>query len=139
MNYNKLDPGIREVVRYLRENGFNTVDSGDGKTKFESGDWDAEELLPMPHVFIASRPNELLDDAEDLVNTMKHAGIHVSSQTEAWAEIIEKYGNGPEALPDGVRPKPYIEATYDPVSGKVLIGLFYVTDDMLCQKFSTAT
>ena len=44
-----LDPGIRDVVRYLRGKGYETTDSGDGVSKpaswFETG-----EALPFPHV-----------------------------------------------------------------------------------------
>lgn len=29
-DYEQLDPGIREVVRLCRDNGFETTDSGDG-------------------------------------------------------------------------------------------------------------
>lgn len=30
INYDELDPGIRNMVKVLRDNGFNTTDSGDG-------------------------------------------------------------------------------------------------------------
>lgn len=44
-----LDPGIRQVVTLLREAGFETTDSGDGRSKpaewYESG-----EAMSFPHV-----------------------------------------------------------------------------------------
>ena len=39
IDYGELDPGIRETVRRLNEEGFETCDSGDGVSKFEKG-WD---------------------------------------------------------------------------------------------------
>lgn len=33
LNYDALDPGVRDVVRKLRAAGFETTDSGDGKSK----------------------------------------------------------------------------------------------------------
>jgi hypothetical protein len=47
MNYEDLDPGIREVVRMLRDAGFNTTDSGDGVTKVALGH---EGVMTVPHV-----------------------------------------------------------------------------------------
>lgn len=43
--YEQLDPGIREVVRFIRSEGYVTTDSGDGKTKPPGPD-----VLPYPHV-----------------------------------------------------------------------------------------
>ena len=43
-DYDELDPGIRETVRWLRAMGFDTCDSGDGKS------------LDYAHVFIQVRP-----------------------------------------------------------------------------------
>lgn len=45
--YEQLDPGIREIVRYIRREGFVTTDSGDGKTKPPGPD-----VLPYPHVAV---------------------------------------------------------------------------------------
>lgn len=49
----ELDPGIREVVRYLNDHNFATTDSGDGVTKLAAG-WPAEEVLDYPHVAVHS-------------------------------------------------------------------------------------
>jgi hypothetical protein len=40
-----LDPGIRETVVYLRGNGFDTCDSGDGVTKDKE-----DRAFDVPHV-----------------------------------------------------------------------------------------
>jgi len=53
--YAALDPGIRDVVRYLRRNGFVTTDSGDGVSKFKQ-EWREPgalaAVLPFPHVAV---------------------------------------------------------------------------------------
>lgn len=33
LDYSQLDPGVQRLVKVLRNNGFRTTDSGDGKTK----------------------------------------------------------------------------------------------------------
>jgi hypothetical protein len=45
INYEELDPGIRDVVKVLRENGFYTTDSGDGVSKTER-----DGVIDFPHV-----------------------------------------------------------------------------------------
>lgn len=46
--YDELDPGIRDLVRFLRErHGFNTTDSGDGS---KAATMDC--AMPFPHVVI---------------------------------------------------------------------------------------
>lgn len=47
--YEELDPGIRELVKLLHDNGWSTMDSGDGVTKLQDGD-DHPGVLPFPHV-----------------------------------------------------------------------------------------
>lgn len=46
IDYSLLDPGIVDAVRFLRQHGFNTTDSGDGYTKPKS-----ERTIEGPHVF----------------------------------------------------------------------------------------
>jgi hypothetical protein len=57
-----LDPGIRDVVLWLRWHGFNTTDSGDGVTKFPDGVPVDMDVLPWPHVFMVVEPAERLTD-----------------------------------------------------------------------------
>jgi hypothetical protein len=39
-DYEQLNPGIRDLVKTLHELGYETSDSGDGKTNIEAGmDW----------------------------------------------------------------------------------------------------
>lgn len=51
-SYDELDPGIREVVRALRDAGYNTIDSGDGVSK--KGTHAEGEYLDFPHVLVLS-------------------------------------------------------------------------------------
>jgi hypothetical protein len=61
-NYDELDPGIREVVRFLNDRGFHTTDSGDGRSKPQ--EWfDAGDAIPYPHVVVASSPMGLAHEA----------------------------------------------------------------------------
>ena len=68
-DYAKLDPGIRNIVRVLRYLGFNTVSSGDGETKLESG-YDPAEIVPYPHVAISVDPEKLLKEAYRLTSAI---------------------------------------------------------------------
>ena len=54
-----MNPGIREVVRYLRDRGYITVDSGDGQTAY----W-PECDLTIPYVYILSHVRHVLVDGE---------------------------------------------------------------------------
>lgn len=71
-----LDPGIRNVVLWLRELGFNTTDSGDGRTKIEliaSGD-----ALAFPHVFMRVEEYHAIrmdQRADDLARHLRDRGI----------------------------------------------------------------
>lgn len=46
IDYASLDPGIQHAVRFLRQHGFDTTDSGDGYTKPQN-----ERTIEGPHVF----------------------------------------------------------------------------------------
>jgi hypothetical protein len=48
LDYDTLDPGIREIVRKLNALGWNTTDSGDGCSK----DLTDPEVLPCAHVAV---------------------------------------------------------------------------------------
>lgn len=48
IDYDSLDPGIRETVRWLRGIGMPTCDSGDGVSKPD----DFECAIREPHVFM---------------------------------------------------------------------------------------
>lgn len=112
LDYDTLDPGIRAVVRWLRRNGFDTCDSGDGKSK--PPEWFAEgEALRFPHVScVVEPPDMLITEADRLHQLVTGAGIvlnHISDE--------------------GVWPR--IEASYCPGSRVAILALLNVHDGML--------
>lgn len=58
--FEDLDPWIRPIVERLWKGGWITTDSGDGNKVGMEG------ALPYPHVFIKSKPEQLIDDCERL-------------------------------------------------------------------------
>ena len=59
MNHDKLDKGIRDTVRLLRENGFDTTDSGDGISKPPGSG-----VLGYPHVHMVSDGERLIIESQ---------------------------------------------------------------------------
>lgn len=83
INYEELDSGIRDTVRFLRENGFNTTDSGDG-TKT-----DMECAIKEPHVFMTCAKEELIDEADRLYKLI------IDTKTEGYVfDIQANYNPG---------------------------------------------
>lgn len=114
-----LDPGIRGVVRFLVARGFRTVDSGDGRSKFDADGspldgWESDDdrfdwVMEFPHVVVESAPEFLAIDCRRLLDTLRHVGIHVEAQ-------------GPDAS------SPSIQGTYDPCNDKAFIVLAGLDD-----------
>lgn len=81
-NPDDLNPGIREVVLWLRKMGHETTDSGDGVTNVAAG---MEGALPFPHVFIVGphSHDSLWEQADRLHKFIScaalEAGVDVSS------------------------------------------------------------
>jgi len=101
-NYDDLDPGIREMVRWLRTLGFNTTDSGDGVTKKEAiADGDA---LDMPHVAITCPPYRMVNEAQRLMKA-----------------ITDRIGGGSIEPGD-------ITASFDPADDSAVIMLVGIDD-----------
>lgn len=70
IDYDQLDPGIREVVRVLRGYGYHTTDSGDGITKL--GEMGC--VIDQPHVVIALEfPFNAIHDALALKERLRHS------------------------------------------------------------------
>lgn len=126
IEYELLDPGVREVVRWLVALGFHTTDSGDGEHKRDHGWTEEGGLVPFPHVYMHVEPAEIVVACTDLRGCLKGIGITVVSQTDAWAEII-----GGDSASGTAKPKPYIEVTYDPCNQRAVMGLFHVTSEMV--------
>lgn len=70
IDYSEMDPGIREVVRRLREAGFNTCDSGDGRSKPDN-----ERALDEPHVFALCKPEDIILESRRLHIVVSSWGV----------------------------------------------------------------
>lgn len=116
INYEELDPGIRLTVKRLRDNGFETTDSGDGKTKLLPGSiYDPTEVFTFPHVACVIDYEALLREATRLLHLLEDIGI-----------IVRPIGYG-----DGNHPA--IQASFDPSNLTAVIELLNV-DDLILTK-----
>lgn len=106
IDYEQLDPGIRNVVRFLRENGFETTDSGDG-SKAEAMDC----ALDVPNVFCVV-PKEVAFDEADRLQRL----ICEKLQVDAGALIA-----------GGIA----VELTYSPLDQVCVLSLFGLDDSKL--------
>lgn len=100
-DYSKMNPGIVETVKFLRQHGFNTTDSGDGETR----DWDCD--LGLPYVHMKVDPDSIALEAQRLMAVLKTKGV----------EIVE---------PDEEGTSQNIQATYDPVTDLAYLSLYNV-------------
>lgn len=105
VNYDALDPGIREVVRLLRDAGFDTTDSGDGVSKPAVG-----RTLDIPHVHIRVLRADLIDASHAVRDLLKHRGVRFG-KVQA--------------------PCPHVEATYSPCDGVAVVSVYGVDGAML--------
>lgn len=62
-DYERLDPGIRAVVKMLRGFGFETTDSGDGVSKLSQG-YEPNEIISVPHVFALTEGRVAFGEAD---------------------------------------------------------------------------
>jgi hypothetical protein len=112
IDYSQLDPGVRRLVRALREHNFMTTDSGDGRTKPEDertfGDRAHVAMVPMNANLILSESNRL----RQLVLKWLTSPLITADQRD------------PDSLHE-------INSSYDPKDQSVVIILFDVTDEML--------
>ena len=77
--YDDLDPNIRRLVKLLNDHGFDTCDSGDGKSKF-SGDHPLESCaMDIPNVLINCEPSQLATECDRVRDVLKAAGIEIST------------------------------------------------------------
>jgi hypothetical protein len=106
IDYDALDPGIRDTVRRLNILGFETTDSGDGVSKLAAGH-PADEILNIPHVFIRCSPRDLADVADRLKRDLERNGF-----------CVEPVGHS------GI----WIQGTLDPADETATIMLAGVTD-----------
>jgi hypothetical protein len=102
-----LNPGIARTVVWLNGLGFETTDSGDGKTH------DFECDRPHAYVVISSTPETLLEDTERLRVALLERGVEVGD--------LREDGTGP-----------FVQASYVPGSAfPAHIDLQNVDDELL--------
>lgn len=115
IDYEKLDPGIRKLVKLLRDNGFDTTDSGDGISKFT--DFPDSCAESMPNVYIQTTSDILLSECNRLVNLLKQ---HVKSGTLEETFIHPDLGQEVSRVA--------IEATYLPMEEVSVLGVHGIAD-----------
>lgn len=89
-----LDPGVRLLVTLLRAWNFETVDSGDGRSKPGAGVEDARgvvEVAAAPHVVVQLEDaGEILERFDELNYLLEHAaGIRVDADAGPTAPILQ--------------------------------------------------
>ena len=91
MNYDELDPGIRETVRFLRGLGVETSDSGDGVTKIATG-WDKAEAMDFPHVWAHyDNPIIAITRAKAIVRELRQMGVPLAANGTPGVTISVAY------------------------------------------------
>jgi len=106
-----LSPGIKELVLWLNEQGFETTDSGDG-TNAAAGMECAVEY-PMV-VMVVDKPGRLVDEAQRLYKALRGRGIQFDHAKRGYTS-------------DDTICWPQIQASYDPADGTAVILLSNVT------------
>lgn len=94
-DYEMLDPGVRDMVRWLRKKGYETIDSGDGVSK------PAEtRTISRRHVVIrlpkAHRAVFVADNLARRIRMMNHpvAVVEVSYKTDDCIALLVLYPDG---------------------------------------------
>jgi hypothetical protein len=99
IDYSEIDPGVRRLVRWLNELGFETTDSGDGVSKP-----DMECALAVPNVAIVmGDKGDLIHNADCLHAELVKLGVFLNKSRS-------------------------IQASYDPDDGSCIILLLGVSD-----------
>lgn len=113
INYDQIDPGIRETVRKLNEAGFVTTDSGDGVHKFspdfsyENGNKpDGHEVLDYPHVVIQVELDNMVSETDRLFNLVKSWGLDI---WEHQVQLTYCPGQSPMIMLSGVNDQGIVE------------------------------
>lgn len=106
-----LNPGIRRSVAWLRDNGFVTIDSGDGETH----DFPCDQPIP----FVACQVDPLLLSVE----ADRLAALLATKQIP----VVPFAENEDEDDPDTVT----ISASYDPADGIAVIQASRLHDRLL--------
>lgn len=112
----EINPGISRTVEWLQKRGFQTVDSGDGKTH----DFDCD--LPYPYVHIRVSKQRLIVTADRLKRLVEKRGVYIGEP------IIASMVVG--ATEEDER-KPFISAEYNPARVWQYVTLGNVDDALL--------
>ena len=96
---NSLKEKVRDLVIWLNQEGFHTIDSGDGSDYLRG----MEGAIEEPMVAISVEPHLLISKSNRLVMLLQEMGISIS--------------------PIGTEFSPTIEASYDPTNGLAVIIL----------------
>lgn len=126
LDVGELDPGIRDVVHWLRARGWQTTDSGDGATKLEGTTPEERQrltcgsetepvlILPFPHVVIRVEPApRLVTDAVRLCSELSR--FLIPRFAEPGDTVVGSLSD------HGVD----IEATFSPIDGIATIMLVF--------------
>lgn len=103
-----LSPGIARTVLWLRAQGFDTCDSGDGSNAAAG----MECALPFANVSMIIDVGLFAVEAYRLLELVRARGVVIEPQS-----------------PDEASPS--IQVTFDPVTQVCILSLFGVTDAML--------
>lgn len=115
IDYEKLNPGIRATVKWLRSNGFDTIDSGDGEThEFECD-------IKHPYVHIQVSPHEMVQESVRLYLLLQQRGA-IPEEPASEPPDLKSY----EEQVAWYQKQPGIEASYSPLDGLATISLFNV-------------
>lgn len=106
-----INPGVRNLVQMLRQNHFNTVDSGDGKT----GDFECDRGYPYVSILVEN-PSRLMGETYRLANLMRLCSVDLVA-----------VGQGDIGSTGDVE----IEASLDPVNNVGIIDLRGLNDEKL--------
>lgn len=122
INYEELNPGIRQTVRWLRQLGFDTTDSGDGKTHEHECDRDCA------YVTIRVDPENMAAECKRLSRELQRLGCDL---TYHYNRIGEAYEAGEDYEELKV---PFLQANYSPVDDEAILDLVNVDDAFLFVK-----
>lgn len=113
----RLDVGIREVVRRLVTAGFDTYDSGDGRSKPEEERWEE-----VPHVRMRIAPKDMVNETDRLKTLI-----------DSWPlrDLAPPANLPPELMDKPARERIDIVAAYAPGREFVELTLYFVEDAML--------
>lgn len=106
-----LQPGIKMTVEWLRANGFDVKESGDGKTS-------VEEDSNIAYASMEVKPSEnLVSETRRLVSLLHERGIRISDDLE-----------------DDV--SPFVYAAFEPALNQAVIDMCNIDDSLMFKMLS---